>query len=644
MYNILTGLGYKVFFAPRSLVGVKLYEPKIYSAIISSKAMIVLGTRSEYLEGVWVKNEWSRFIDLIDKGEEKILVPVFKNMKANEFPSRFSPYQAYNRDDISFLDDLKTVLAKWVKRESHISFDKDASAEEANLERGFLFLEDGDFSSANSYFEKTLDINPHNSQAYFGKLMVEMRVSKQSLILTSSKNLKEYANFEKAVRFADHQLKVTLLQYEEKVQYALDEQKYNRANALINKSNATKNDYEDAAEIFREISGFKDVNDKAKLCFDKIECFRKDEILQNGINKENSAPKGLSGKPYYEEAISIYKSISGWKDADERLTKCEEKIEEINLAEKKAQQKAKLKRLIKKLLVCSVVIVVIIAIVFFIFLWPTLVFNSKGKILLKNDGTVISTGSYGNGGEYDVSNWTDIVAVCDTYWHTVGLKSDGTVVAVGANGCGQCDVDDWRDIVAISAGDSSHTVGLKSDGTVVAAGEKKYGQCNVSDWTDIVAISAKSYHTIGVKSDGTVVATGKNEDGQCSISDWTDIVSISTNAYHTVGLKSDGTVIATGRNYEGQLKVEEWTDIVAVSAGGFHTVGLKSDGTVVAIGSNEEGQCNVEEWTDIVSIFTSDWHTVGIKSDGTIVYAANNVNAEISKYKDEGIIAVELGV
>ena len=70
-------------------------------------------------------------------------------------------------------------------------------------------------------------------------------------------------------------------------------------------------------------------------------------------------------------------------------------------------------------------------------------------------------------------------------WHTVGLKSDGTVVAVGANGRGQCDVSDWKDIVAVSA-DDWHTVGLKSDGTVVAVGWNEYGQCDVSGWTDIM--------------------------------------------------------------------------------------------------------------------------------------------------------------
>ena len=64
----------------------------------------------------------------------------------------------------------------------------------------------------------------------------------------------------------------------------------------------------------------------------------------------------------------------------------------------------------------------------------------------------------------------------------------------------------------ISAGEYYHTVALKSDGTVVATGYTKYGACDVSDWTDIVAVATGNYHTVGLKSDGTVVATKYIED------------------------------------------------------------------------------------------------------------------------------------
>ena len=105
-----------------------------------------------------------------------------------------------------------------------------------------------------------------------------------------------------------------------------------------------------------------------------------------------------------------------------------------------------------------------------------------------------------------------------------------TVIATGGNGNGECNVSEWTDIVAISAG-NGYTVGLKADGTVVATKFNDniftyyhdYGQCDVASWTDIVAIDAGSRHTVGLKSDGTVVATGINNHGQCDVGGWTNI-------------------------------------------------------------------------------------------------------------------------
>ena len=54
---------------------------------------------------------------------------------------------------------------------------------------------------------------------------------------------------------------------------------------------------------------------------------------------------------------------------------------------------------------------------------------------------------------------------------------------------GQCNVGSWTDIVQVAAG-GYHTVGLKSDGTVVAVGYNVDGQCNVGSWTDITQVAA----------------------------------------------------------------------------------------------------------------------------------------------------------
>lgn len=241
---------------------------------------------------------------------------------------------------------------------------------------------------------------------------------------------------------------------------------------------------------------------------------------------------------------------------------------------------------------------------------------------LRTDGTVVAVGNdyYG---KCRVSDWTDIVAIGAGGNHTVGLKADGTVVAVGDNMHSVYNVDGWTDIVAICAGDN-HIMGLKSDGTVVTVGNRKHSVCSADGWTNIVAICAGPYHTVGLRADGTVVAVGDSKHSRCNVNGWTDIVAINAATWHTVGLKADGTVVAVGDGNHGQCDVENWTEIVAISAGDHHTVGLRADGTVVAVGDNKYGRCNVDGWTEIVAISTSDNHTVGLKADGTVVAVGYN--------------------
>ena len=245
---------------------------------------------------------------------------------------------------------------------------------------------------------------------------------------------------------------------------------------------------------------------------------------------------------------------------------------------------------------------------------------------LRADGTVVAIGDNGYG-QCDVSSLKDIVAIAAGTSHTVGLRTDGTVVAVGGNVYGDCNVSGWKDIVAIATG-SWYTVGLRADGTVVAIGDNGYGQCDVSGWKDIVAIAAGDWNTVGLHADGTVVAVGPNNLGQCNVSDWKDIVAIAPGNSHTVGLRADGTVVAVGNNGCGECDVSGWKDIVAIAAGDSTTVGLRADGTVVAVGSNGFGECDVSGWKDIVAIAAGAYCTVGLRADGTMVAVGRNSSGQ----------------
>ena len=92
IYNDLTEAGYKVFFARITLedkLG-KEYEPYIYSALKSARVMLVVGTTKENFEAVWVKNEWSRYLEFMKKDKSKSLIPVYSKIDAYKLPEEFA--------------------------------------------------------------------------------------------------------------------------------------------------------------------------------------------------------------------------------------------------------------------------------------------------------------------------------------------------------------------------------------------------------------------------------------------------------------------------------------------------------------------------------------------------------------------------
>lgn len=155
--------------------------------------------------------------------------------------------------------------------------------------------------------------------------------------------------------------------------------------------------------------------------------------------------------------------------------------------------------------------------------------------------------------------------------HTVGLQSDGTVVAVGDNTYGQTDVSSWSGVIQVAAG-ARHTVGLKSDGTVFATGDNSKGQLNVSDWTDIKMIACSDYDTLGLKNDGTVVTTGLH--GYSDVADWHNVTSISGGSYSAACLYGQGMMLSTHKG--AQMKTGVLLSQLSVC--GPYAAGVQPDG------------------------------------------------------------------
>lgn len=337
LYHQLTQEGFKVFFARITLED-KLgtaYEPYIFAALNSAKVMVVLGTKPEYFNAVWVKNEWSRYLALVkNSGGKKMLIPAYKDMDPYDLPEEFSHLQAQDMSKLGFMQDLIRGIKKIISADAPKAAAKETvvvsggnAAVEPLLKRAFMFLEDGNWQEADTYCEKVLDQDPENAQAYLGKLMAELQVRKQAQLSDCEQSFEDNGNYLKILRFGDKKLQNALDGY---ISHINDRNETTRLTGLYNaavqmmESADSEGLYKAAASKFRDISGFKDADELAQECLDKAEACRKDEIYNNGcccLKEDNIGAMNA--------AIQYFKSISGWKDADEKVYACQKKKEQI---------------------------------------------------------------------------------------------------------------------------------------------------------------------------------------------------------------------------------------------------------------------------------------------------------------------------
>ena len=198
IYYRLTDQGYRVFFSRITLEDKagQQYEPYIFAALHSAKVMIVIGTRPEYMNAVWVKNEWSRFLAFMKNDRSRLLIPCYRDMDPYDMPEQLSVLQSYDMSRIGFIQDLIRGISKVLelktdeeKEEKSVQEISEQTNFNALLRRGNIELQDMDFSAADICFDKALDFNPESSEAYIGKLLAFNQCKNIEELIEKSQNL-----------------------------------------------------------------------------------------------------------------------------------------------------------------------------------------------------------------------------------------------------------------------------------------------------------------------------------------------------------------------------------------------------------------------------------------------------------------------
>ncbi|MBQ3603466.1 MAG: toll/interleukin-1 receptor domain-containing protein [Clostridia bacterium] len=320
IYYQLTREGLKVFYAAITLedkLGIE-YEPYIFAALNSAKAMLVIGTKPEHFDSVWVKNEWSRYLKIIKTDRSKMLIPCYRDMDAYDLPEEFSHLQAQDMSKIGFVNDI----VRGIQKIAGSSPDKEpvivnsaAGNSAALLKRAFLMLEDGDFARADEFCEQVLNIDAENAQAYLGKLMVEYKARTTDDLKKCFKPIFDSGNFQKAQRFGDaafneklEEIVKPVRQYFEELRIAAEKAAKEAEQKRLKKAKIAK--------IFLTVLLF--------AILAAIAGFILNLTVFIPQGQYNDALK-LADEGKYEEAISMMEGIPDYKDSAEQIKLIEEK-------------------------------------------------------------------------------------------------------------------------------------------------------------------------------------------------------------------------------------------------------------------------------------------------------------------------------
>lgn len=222
LYHELTKMGYKVFLSRITLGNIagEKYEPFIYSAISTSKIMITFSSEKGFLEATWVKNEWSRYLELIKNGQKQkgSLLPIYFGMDPYELPIEFEGIQGFNFADIDILRKLENVITKIISKKGNkyvetkyfkrreineideitvnesfiptltkrILGDKTETKElsineEKAQDNGYSFLQKKLFDAAIMQFDNILRKNDTNYKAHFGHFLGKLHINEEYL-------------------------------------------------------------------------------------------------------------------------------------------------------------------------------------------------------------------------------------------------------------------------------------------------------------------------------------------------------------------------------------------------------------------------------------------------------------------------------
>ena len=680
IYYQLTDAGYKVFFARITLED-KLgqeYEPYIFAALHSAKVMVVVGTKPEYLNAVWVKNEWSRYLALMRTDRSRLLIPCYRDMDPYDMPEELSMLQSQDMGKIGFIQDLIRGVKKVVDaakpqeavtetvKETAVVHNETSGNVQALLDRGQMALEDGEWTKADEFFEQVLNQDAKCGTAYLGKFLARVHCrSAKAYADAFVENVKADAPGEKNAYACEEDEAFAAACVEKYTLRGILSAVQIREALDFDLGYCVTSDYYAlrAEEAQEQFAADKDLMRATKYASSEAKTITEDipqtlDKLRGDAQKREDAEKARITADYRKFLIETEAKLE--EEHPQRL----KEAEEARKAEADRQRKAKAAE--KKIAIVAGIATAVIALVLVIVnvIIPAVNYSKAEKLLAAGDYDGAITAFAALGDYKDASerkaNVRNVQAYADAETLLAKGDYDGAIAAFTKLGEYQDAASRAKDAEAQKQ-ETENAQAYASAEALLNAREydsaaKAFDM--LGDYKDAAARALECYYieadqlqTQGKTAEAafTFAKIAEYKDAQERGSALWDMIpgreTITTSGSHTAALKMDGTAISVGSYSDGERDIYDWNDIVDISCGLNHTVGLKSDGTVLAAGKDhfDYGQCDVSDWRNIIAVDAGEYYTVGLKADGTVVATGKDDAGQCDVSAWTNIVAISAG-
>ena len=249
LYDALVKQGYHVFFAPVTLKNKsgESFEPYIYTAIHSAKAMVVIGTKIEYFNSPWIKNEWGRFLPLAKESNgTKVLIPVCRESDSKHLPKELSEFQTIN---LSAEGEGNGMIENVVSRLDQAVKLTPFPGNIPKLKSAYYYLNHKYFDKASEKCHEVLSEGTDYPAAYAILLMADLKVNSLESLDNYTEPFSENSYYQKVMEQTDSHFRINLEKIRKRALY-------NDALKILDNAQ-TEEEFYRASKLFLSLADYK---------------------------------------------------------------------------------------------------------------------------------------------------------------------------------------------------------------------------------------------------------------------------------------------------------------------------------------------------------------------------------------------------